>query len=105
LKKLDIAVCQDLNNRRQRGKAKPNIVADIFEDAPLFTHLVLCGSPAQRLKFNWSSLTILQIKAITHCKDALSVLRETINSVDLELSRPDDMPEGGESIKLPRLDA
>ena len=78
--------------------------ANIFEDAPLLTHVVLWDAPGPS-KFNWSSLTVVSFQQFT--KNFLPILRETINLVELciEHSFPEDLySKEGRLIHLPRLE-
>ena len=100
LKKLDISA--DIPDRRNRDGSP--IPSNIFEDAPLLTHVVL-WEPVMQYKFNWSSLTIVHFAKVKTLKNIHSILREAINLVELiiEWFQWDSDSEGGGLIYLPHL--
>lgn len=104
LKKLEIMVPY-----QHTDSSVPSTVANVFEDAPLLTHVVLRVISAWRFKFNWSPLTILDFQQLNNgnFENMCSLLREAINLVELTLCntcthRPHI--EGSELIHLPRLE-
>jgi hypothetical protein len=103
LEELDISICSGKVNGHWRTEA-----ANIFEDAPLLTHVVLCDAPGGPFKFNWSSLTVVSFEQIEETtKNFLPILRETINLVELRIGH--DFPEDPDSkegrlIHLPHLE-
>ena len=101
LKKLDISA--DIPDRRNRDGSP--IPSNIFEDAPLLTHVVL-WEPVMQYKFNWSSLTIVHFAKVKTLKNIHSILREAINLVELiiEWFQWDSDSEGGGLIYLPHLE-
>ena len=101
LKKLDIS--QEIVDVRN---PIPMVTIDAFEDAPLLTHVVL-RQPVVQFEFNWSSLTIVHLVKAKIRKDIRSILRETINLVELIVEWPwwEDLDsERGGLICLPHLE-
>jgi hypothetical protein len=102
LKKLEISVEWDPPQFSMRR----DILTNVFEDAPLLTHVVLSDHGWQ-FNFDWSSLTIVDFKYLGDCERTLAILRETTNLVELSLLcslRKRLHIEGGELIHLPRLE-
>ena len=84
----------------------PSMVTNVFEDAPLLTHVGLWDINTWQFNFNWSSLTIIKILYLQKWEGFLAILRET-NLVELMVvgSRGKDLRmEGGELIHLPCLE-
>jgi hypothetical protein len=78
------------------------------KQAPLLTHVVLWNTSIWLLKFNWSSLTILKFRKLFPAiisKDILSILRETIDLLELTIKLEWDIDsKGGRLIHLPHLE-
>ena len=100
LKMLDIYVREDENT----GDTIPSMVANVFEDAPRLTHVVLWDTPWSHFRFNWSSLTIVDFQqSLDIPRNILPTLKETVNLVELIIEH--EFPAGLESelIHLPHL--
>jgi hypothetical protein len=110
LKKLKLCAQVDKHDLRM-GLTLPSVVANIFEDAPLLTHVILLDAPTWQFKFNWSSLTILNFHRSSNiiATGILPILRKAINLVELTvMMRPGDQEhldsKGGRLIHLPHLE-
>jgi hypothetical protein len=103
LKELEITIIKDNHQGIQ------SMATNIFEDAPLLTHITLCDDSVRRFKFNGSLLTIVILKSLTHHKNIHAILKviQAINLVELHIVETymDDLHiEGGELIHLPCLE-
>lgn len=102
LKKLFLSVAT------QQDITLPSMVANIFKDAPLLTHIALWESPScQFFKINWSSMTILEFRRWStslYTTGIAPILRETINLVELTIIPKLPDTEGGRLIHLPCLE-
>ena len=106
LKKLEIVVAWSMKHERMRSTIA-GMATNVFEDAPLLTHVGLRDDHTWQFNFNWSSLTIVNFLCLEYSESILAILRETTNLVELTLvcSLGKHLNiEGGGLIHLPRLE-
>ncbi len=83
-------------------------MGDIFEDAPLLTHIELLCLEDAAWKFNWASLTSLHLRSSDSPQTIITTLQQTINLEALDIGGtifdPDPAHVNVKTIKLPRLE-
>jgi len=83
-------------------------MGDIFEDAPLLTHIELLHLEDAAWKFNWASLTSIHLKSSDSPQTIIATLQQTVNLKALNIGGtifdPDPAHVNVKTIKLPRLE-
>ena len=104
LKKLKINVEKGPEYEYTCG-AIPSMVTDVFEDAPLLKDILLWGFSAWQFKFNWLSLTVITLHQQKNHEETLTILRETINLVELTIRLTAYLNiKRGKLVHLPHLE-
>jgi len=83
-------------------------MGDIFEDAPLLTHIELLHLEDAAWKFNWASLTSIHLKSSDSPQTIIATLQQTVNLKALNIGGtifdPDPAHASVKTIKLPYLE-
>ncbi|KAF8330528.1 hypothetical protein F5887DRAFT_1287175, partial [Amanita rubescens] len=83
-------------------------MGDIFEDAPLLTHIELTNLEDAAWKFNWASLTSIHLRSSDSPQTIITALHQTVNLEALNIGStifdPDPAHMNAKTIKLPCLE-